>query len=314
MIRQRKVPVKPWQSCGVWTVVLGLLPAAGCLFALGAYRGSSQALAVAGLLLAVMALAIVIFMLTRLRPARVDASGEAHIVRRARQEAQIEAAGGPHLLDLFLNAAVWSFLQARSVYDHSLVFVFSAVGTGGETQKITLSAKVSKELYERYAPGTTVGLEYATADPTYALLEGEHGYLGEDVLYREAESRPHDMATSPGPGDQTAAEADLAQEEETDQGAVAGIVCGLLASALGVFLSSQVATGFTESFPILCIPISAIYCVPMGIGGARLGERIGRMDGSQPTISHSIAGALSGGVLGFVITLILVRLFLVLGQ
>ena len=100
-------------------------------------------------------------------------------------------------------------------------------------------------------------------------------------------------------------------QDEYDLGVVVGVGVGILAPVVGVFWSMQTMVGFTEAAPGACVPIAALYSIPLGIAGAKLGRRAGTETAAQ---RNSIIGAVAGGVLALGLTVFIMKFIEALGQ
>jgi hypothetical protein len=99
---------------------------------------------------------------------------------------------------------------------------------------------------------------------------------------------------------------------------IAGIVTGLTAAALGTFAAPLFVTLLTQgsldspdltiflmniaASGVICLPTYLVVCVPLGVGGGRIGLQIARARGSTNVKPWVWVGAAVGGVVGYVLS------------
>jgi hypothetical protein len=98
----------------------------------------------------------------------------------------------------------------------------------------------------------------------------------------------------------------------------AGVISGLTAAVLCTFVAPLIVTlvtqGSLESLKLteflfdmaagtlLCIPTYAVVCIPLGIGGGRVGLELARASGRTDVRPWVWCGAAIGGVAGYMLS------------
>ena len=99
---------------------------------------------------------------------------------------------------------------------------------------------------------------------------------------------------------------------------IAGVVSGLAAALLGTFVAPLKVTLLTQgsldspdltiffiniaASGVLCIPTYLVVCIPLGIGGARIGLEMARASGRTNVRPWVWSGAVVGGLVGYVLS------------
>jgi hypothetical protein len=99
---------------------------------------------------------------------------------------------------------------------------------------------------------------------------------------------------------------------------IAGIITGLTAAVLGTFVAPLKVTLLTQgsldsleltiffiniaASGVLCIPTYLVVCIPLGIGGGRIGLEIARARGRTNVRPWVWFGAAVGGIVGYVLS------------
>ncbi|UCG24570.1 MAG: hypothetical protein JSW55_00790 [Chloroflexota bacterium] len=153
-----------------------------------------------------------------------------------------------------------------------------------------------------YRAGSKTSPAYAgDKTPASGLVDSKSTADGYDGQRQEAEREP----ARPGGAE--------ASEDGYDLGILAGIVSGLLASVFSIFWSMQTMFGFTENAPVVCVPLAAVYSIPLGIGGAKIFRRIGVDESGSPARDYAYVGAVFGGAVAFLVSVFVMKFIELLG-
>jgi hypothetical protein len=110
---------------------------------------------------------------------------------------------------------------------------------------------------------------------------------------------------------------EMGDEEDRKHTVIAGIISGLAAAVLGIFVAPLIVTILTQGSldsldltifvfqmlygSLVCIPTYAVVSVPLGICGGRVGLEIARARGRTHVRPWIWGGAASGGVAGYLL-------------
>jgi hypothetical protein len=155
----------------LWFGVALLAIPALCLVGLG-FLANSLPLIIPGFLIIVIPVLVLTFIA---KPTAEKWSlvnyAQAEVVDRHQEKSKAQWSG--EWLDIFLIV----YYRFNPPYDHQVDLRFDATGVGGIERPIKVSAQVTKKLYEKLSPGSSVLVQYAADDPYKVCIEGEYRWL-----------------------------------------------------------------------------------------------------------------------------------------